>query len=1271
VILRLATAENRIIASRTGSTVVLSTGANDSVQFAQTGAGSFAIETVQFADGTQWSAADLVRKLNTTPTGSVTVAGTATQRQVLTAANTLADLDGLGAISYQWQSSADAGTTWTAITGATASTFTLGQAQVGAKVRAVASYTDGFGTTESVASAATAAIANVNDASTGSVTITGTATQNQVLTAANALGDLDGLGTIAYQWQSSTDVGTTWTAITGATASTFTLGQAQVGATVRVVASYTDGFGAVESVASAASAAVANVNDAPTGSVTISGTATQKQVLTAANTLADQDGLGTISYQWQSSNDAGITWTAITGATASTFTLGQSQVGSTVRVVASYTDGFGAVESVASAASAAVANVNDAPTGSVTISGTATQKQVLTASKTLADLDGLGTVSYQWQASADAGKIWTAITGATSSTFTLGQAQVGATVRAVASYTDGFGAVESVTSAATAAIANVNDAPTGAVTITGTATQKQVLTVANALADLDGLGTISYQWKASKDAGKTWTAITGATASTFTLGQAQVGATVRAVASYTDGFGAVESVTSAATAAVANVNDAPTGAVTITGTATQKQVLTASKTLADLDGLGTVSYQWQASADAGKTWTAITGATASTFTLTQAQVGATVRVVASYKDALGTTESVASAPTAAVANVNDAPTGAVTITGTATQKQVLTASNTLADLDGLGTISYQWQASKDAGKTWTAITGATASTFTLTQAQVGATVRASASYKDALGTNESVASAATAAVADVNDAPTGAVTITGTATQRQVLTAANTLADLDGLGTIAYQWQSSTDAGTTWTAITGATASTFTLGQAQVGAKVRAVARYTDGFGAAESVASAATAAVANVNDAPTGAVTITGTTTQRQVLTAANTLADLDGLGTIAYQWQSSTDAGTTWTAITGATASTFTLGQAQVGAKVRAVARYTDGFGAAESVASAATAAVANVNDAPTGAVTITGTATQKQVLTVTKTLADLDGLGTVSYQWQASADAGTTWTAITGATASTFTLGQAQVGAKVRAVASYTDGFGTTESVASAATTAIANVNDAPVLIGTLGTQYGTEAQAWSYVVPSAKFADADGDALVWSAGLASGAALPSWLTFDSTTHAFSATPSASAAGVWSVQVKVSDPSGASVTTTFNLDIARALDGTLANDVIVGTALRDIVHARAGDDTVSGGAGNDTLYGEAGNDRLDGGAGNDTLNGGVGNDTYVFGQGFGADRVADHDPAAVNTDVASFGTGISSEQLWFAKSGNDLQVSVIGTTYTLTISNWYLGS
>ena len=49
--------------------------------------------------------------------------------------------------------------------------------------------------------------------------------------------------------------------------------------------------------------------------------------------------------------------------------------------------------------------------------------------------------------------------------------------------------------------------------------------------------------------------------------------------------------------------------------------------------------------------------TGSSYALTQAEVGKTITVTASYTDLQGTAESVSSAATSAVLNVNDAPTG--------------------------------------------------------------------------------------------------------------------------------------------------------------------------------------------------------------------------------------------------------------------------------------------------------------------------------------------------------------------------------------------------------------------------------------------------------------------------------------------------------------------------------------------------------------------------------------------------------------------------------------
>ncbi|MBB1520845.1 calcium-binding protein [Aquipseudomonas guryensis] len=102
-----------------------------------------------------------------------------------------------------------------------------------------------------------------------------------------------------------------------------------------------------------------------------------------------------------------------------------------------------------------------------------------------------------------------------------------------------------------------------------------------------------------------------------------------------------------------------------------------------------------------------------------------------------------------------------------------------------------------------------------------------------------------------------------------------------------------------------------------------------------------------------------------------------------------------------------------------------------------------------------------------------------------------------------------------------------------------------------------------------------------------------------------------------------------------------------------------------------TLIGNAGANSLTGAAGNDRLDGQGAADTLTGGTGNDTYVLGRGYGADTAVENDSTAGNTDIAQFLSGISTDQLWFRKLSNNLEVSVIGTSDKLTVKDWYLGN
>jgi len=188
------------------------------------------------------------------------------------------------------------------------------------------------------------------------------------------------------------------------------------------------------------------LNSSPTGSVGISGKFQQGEVLTATNTLADEDGVGTLKYQWSSSTD-GYNWSAV--STGTTLKLAEAQVGKYLKVSASYTDGIGTSELVTSSNSISVVNVNDAPTGSVVVDGTAKEGYVLTVSNSLADVDGLGLIKYKWQSSPNGTK-WTDV--GNGATLQLDQTHVGQQIRAVGYYNDGHGTYEAVPSSSTGAI---------------------------------------------------------------------------------------------------------------------------------------------------------------------------------------------------------------------------------------------------------------------------------------------------------------------------------------------------------------------------------------------------------------------------------------------------------------------------------------------------------------------------------------------------------------------------------------------------------------------------------------------------------------------------------------------------------------------------------------------------------------------------------------------------------------------------------------------------
>ena len=185
----------------------------------------------------------------------------------------------------------------------------------------------------------------------GAPTISGTAqVSEELMVGTSAISDEDGRqeAQFSYQWVSND--GHADSNVVDATDSTYVVSNDDVGKTLKVRVTFIDDMNNEETLTSAATATVtAKPNSPATGLPTISGTAKAGQTLTASTSdITDADGLENpeFSYQWVS-ND-GTRDANIEGATALTYAVSDDDVGKTIKVRVSFTDGRGNQESLTS-----------------------------------------------------------------------------------------------------------------------------------------------------------------------------------------------------------------------------------------------------------------------------------------------------------------------------------------------------------------------------------------------------------------------------------------------------------------------------------------------------------------------------------------------------------------------------------------------------------------------------------------------------------------------------------------------------------------------------------------------------------------------------------------------------------------------------------------------------------------------------------------------------------------------------------------------------------
>ena len=304
-----------------------------------------------------------------------------------------------------------------------------------------------------------------------------------------------------------------------------------------------------------------------------------------------------------------------------------------------------------------------------------------------------------------------------------------------------------------------NSPATGALAITGTAQVGEALTAdTSGIGDADGLSNVQYEYQWLADDAD----ISGATNATYTLEEAEEGKGVKVRVSFTDDAGNEETLTSAATDAVAATpasNSPATGAPAISGTAQVGETLTANTSgVVDADGLSNVQYEYQWLADDAE----IAGATGSTYTLVAEDEGKAIKVQVSFTDDAGNGETLTSVATDAVSGQrNSDPTGRPTISGTPQAGQTLTANTTgISDADGLDNVDYSYQWIGSNGNSDTDIEDATDSTYTPSSGDVGKTIKVKVSFTDDADNDETLTSEATGAVAATVPSAPQSMTVT-------------------------------------------------------------------------------------------------------------------------------------------------------------------------------------------------------------------------------------------------------------------------------------------------------------------------------------------------------------------------------------------------------------------------------------------------------------------------------------------------------------------------------
>ncbi len=682
-----------------------------------------------------------------------------------------------------------------------------------------------------------------------------------------------------------------------------------------------------------------------TSAPSITGSHEDGQTLTADPGSWSEPEPASYAYQWQSCNPEGGECQDIEEATGRYFTLSSTDLETTLRVVVTATNSAASVQ----ATSAASSEIEPGPPSELqapSLSGTPAAGEALQGNPGV--WGGTETeVSYQWERCNSSGGECADIAGATEPSYTLAEGDVGKTLRIRVGASNALGSLTAVSPASPAIEAAATLVNTWAPSISGTPRDGQTLT-ANAGSWL-GLSTIgyAYQWQRCDRYGNGCEDITGATASTHTLVSGDVSHALRVLVS-AEGTSGTVSETSPATATIAAEGDPTIEEPPVTyGTGLVGHTLTASTGAWSGEGSIGYAYQWERCDEDGGSCTSISGATASSHTLTESDVASTLRVLVTATDGGGSTIG-ASGPTAAISPTALADVSAPSISGPDELGRALSADPGIWTAAGSIAFTYQWKRCNKYGASCSSITGATDPSYTPTGSDIGHTIEVVVTATGTSGSS-SEPSEPTSVIVSEPMAPESlsAPSIEGNLTAEDTLTAQPGLWLGSEPITYSYQWQRCNEEGEECADIEGATAETYTLPEGDIGSTVQVVVSASNSHGSASATSSPTELVGAPGVPASSEGPVIDGTAKVGERVFAGN--GDWSGSRPLSYyyEWERCNTAGESCAAIEGATKPNYTVVSGDVGSSLRVKVTASNTLGSTSALSAPAIVAAAGEAD------------------------------------------------------------------------------------------------------------------------------------------------------------------------------------------------------------------------------------------------------------------------------------------------------------------------------------